>query len=300
MTAVLPEIPSALPSDLLERRPDIAAAERRAAAANASIGVARAAYFPALTLSASGGSVASSLRTLFDTPGRVWSLGATLAQTLFDGGLRQARTAQAEAAYDVTVAAYKQTVLNGFQQVEDDARDAAPARRRRPHCRTRPCGRRSSPSASHSRSTAAAPTSYLAVVTAQALSLANQRTAVQLRSRQMTTSVALIAAIGGGWSVGIAARLQRRAVARHHSPKALTMPGPASHAARRRILTLGGVAAARAGAAVCGSGAATRKKMLKPPRGRRRRCRVTTVRVQVQDVPIYPQRASAPSPRWPA
>jgi len=199
--ALLPEIPSALPSDLLERRPDVAAAERRAAAANAQIGVARAAYFPAITLTASGGSIASSVGLLFDTPSRVWALGAALAQTLFDGGLRQAHTAQAEAAYDASVAAYKQTVLNGFQQVEDalanlrileqetalqdDAVRAAQLAERLALAQYR-----------------GGTTSYLAVVTAQALSLSNARTAVQLRSRQMTTSVALIAAIGGGWSAG--------------------------------------------------------------------------------------------------
>jgi NodT family efflux transporter outer membrane factor (OMF) lipoprotein len=201
VTAVLPEIPSALPSDLLERRPDVAAAERRAAAANAQIGVARAAYFPAITLTASGGSVVSSVGLLFDTPGRVWALGATLAQTLFDGGLRRAHTAQAEAAYDASVAAYKQTVLNGFQQVEDalanlrileqetalqdDAVRAAQLAERLALAQYR-----------------GGTATYLAVVTAQTLSLSNARTAVQLRSRQMTTSVALIAAIGGGWSAG--------------------------------------------------------------------------------------------------
>ncbi|MFL6677148.1 MAG: efflux transporter outer membrane subunit, partial [Burkholderiaceae bacterium] len=114
-----PATPVGLPSALLEHRPDIAAAERRAAAANAGIGVARAAYFPQLTLSASGGVSAAALGNLFDAPARVWSLGAALAQTLFDGGLRSARTAQAVAAYDVAAAQYKQTVLVGFQQVED-------------------------------------------------------------------------------------------------------------------------------------------------------------------------------------
>ena len=115
-----PASPAGLPSELLEHRPDIAGAERRAAAANADIGVAKAAYFPQLTLNASGGFAAAALGSLFDTPGRVWSLGASLAQTLFDGGLRRARRAQAEAAYDITVAQYKQTVLGAFQQVEDE------------------------------------------------------------------------------------------------------------------------------------------------------------------------------------
>ncbi len=105
---------------MLERRPDIAGAERRVQAANANIGVAKAAYFPQIVLSASGGFSAASLSTLFNTPSRVWSLGAALAQTVFDGGLRKAHTDQAVATYDASVAQYKQTVLGGFQQVEDN------------------------------------------------------------------------------------------------------------------------------------------------------------------------------------
>src|SRR5450830_591286 len=120
MQASLPPIPAGLPSDLLERRPDISNAERNVAVANANIGVAKAAYFPALTLSASGGFNAGSLAQWFDTPSRVWSLGAALAETIFDGGLRRAHTAQAVAVYDAAVAQYKQTVLGGFQEVEDN------------------------------------------------------------------------------------------------------------------------------------------------------------------------------------
>jgi NodT family efflux transporter outer membrane factor (OMF) lipoprotein len=197
---VLPATPAGLPSELLEHRPDIAAAERRAAAANAQIGVARAAYFPALTLSASGGFAAASLGTLFDTPSRVWALGAALAETVFDGGLRSARDAQAVAAYDAAVAQYKQTVLAGFQQVEDNlavlrildqeaglqarAVDAALLAERLALTQYR-----------------AGTTSYLNVITAQALSLNNRRAAVTLRGRQIAASVGLIAATGGGWTV---------------------------------------------------------------------------------------------------
>src|SRR5207248_263378 len=104
-------IPVALPSELLERRPDIASAERRVESANAQIGVARAAYFPSLSLSAAGGFQSSALSQLLTTPARFWSLGATLAQTIFDAGLRRARTEQAIAVYDQTVAQYRQTVL---------------------------------------------------------------------------------------------------------------------------------------------------------------------------------------------
>ncbi len=195
----LPATPAGLPSELLEHRPDIAAAERRAAAANAQIGVARAAYFPALTLSASGGFASSTLGVLFDTPGRVWALGAALAETVFDGGLRRARDAQAVAAYDATVAQYKETVLTGFQQVEDNlatlrvldqesvlqaqAVEAAQLAERLALTQYR-----------------AGTTSYLNVITAQALSLNNRRAAVTLRGRQVAASIGLIAATGGGWS----------------------------------------------------------------------------------------------------
>ncbi|WHZ10429.1 MAG: Outer membrane factor (OMF) lipoprotein associated wth MdtABC efflux system [Burkholderiaceae bacterium] len=197
--ARLPVIPVGVPSDLLERRPDIAAAERLAAQANANIGVAKAAYFPSLTLAASAGYSSASFPALFDTPSRVWSLGAVLAETLFDGGLRSARNAQAVAAYDAAVAQYKQTVLNSFQQVEDNLAllrvlqqevalqdQAVQAARRAEQMAL----------AQYRGGTA----TYLAVVTAQQLSLTNQRTAVQLRGRQLLASVALITATGGGWS----------------------------------------------------------------------------------------------------
>ncbi|KAG1452032.1 hypothetical protein G6F57_016020 [Rhizopus arrhizus] len=116
----VPPVPTGLPSGLLERRPDIAAAERDVASANAGIGVARAAYFPSLVLSASGGFGAASVAQWFNAPGRVWSLGALLAETVFDGGLRKARDAQAVAVFDASAAQYKQTVLGAFQEVEDN------------------------------------------------------------------------------------------------------------------------------------------------------------------------------------
>jgi NodT family efflux transporter outer membrane factor (OMF) lipoprotein len=196
--APLPEIPAGLPSELLEHRPDIAAAERRAAAANADIGVARAAYFPSLTLSASGGGAAAQISQLFDTPARVWSLGAALAGTLFDGGLRSARTAQAVAAYDAAVALYKQTVLSDFQQVEDQLATL------RELARESGYQDQAVQAAQTSERLAilqyrAGTNSYLNVVTAQQLSLAARRAAVQLRGRQLAASVGLIAATGGGW-----------------------------------------------------------------------------------------------------
>jgi len=195
----LPQVPAGLPSDLLEHRPDIAAAERRAAAANASIGVAKAAYFPQLTLSASGGFDAAALGSLFDTPARVWALGAALAGTLFDGGLRGAHVAQAQAAYDVTVAQYKQTVLGAFQQVEDQL---ASLRLLAREADLQAQAVRSSQQAEQLALAQyrAGTGSYLSVVTAQTLSLTSQRTAVQLRGRLLAASVALVAATGGGWS----------------------------------------------------------------------------------------------------
>lgn len=195
----LPPVPTGLPSDLLERRPDIAAAERNVASANAGIGVARAAYFPSLVLSASGGFGAASFAQWFNAPGRVWSLGALLAETLFDGGLRKARDAQAVAVFDASAAQYKQTVLAAFQEVEDnlstlrvlddEARaqdDAVTASRLSEQLAL----------AQYRVGT----TTFLTVAVAQALTLSNERAAVQLRGRQWVASVALVKAVGGGWS----------------------------------------------------------------------------------------------------
>lgn len=194
----LPAVPFGLPSELLERRPDIAAAERRVAAANAQIGVARAAYYPSLLLSASGGFGATAVASLFDAPSRVWSLGSSLAQSVFDGGLRRARDAQAVAVYDQTVAQYRQTVLNGFQQVEDNLAalrllDEESAVQDRAVQAAQLAERLA---LSQYRAGTA---TYLSVVTAQQLSLGNQRTAVQLRGRQLAASVGLVTSTGGGW-----------------------------------------------------------------------------------------------------
>jgi len=195
----MPDTPAGLPSELLEHRPDIAGAERRAAAANANIGVAKAAYFPQLTLSASGGFGGVALDNLFDTPGRVWSLGAALAQTIFDGGLRTARVAQAQAGYDITVAQYKETVLGGFQQVEDQL---ALLRLLAQETAFQDLAVRSSLQAEQSAFAQyrAGTLSYLNVVTTQTTLLNNQRTAVQLRGRLMAASISLVSATGGGWS----------------------------------------------------------------------------------------------------
>jgi len=194
-----PVVPTELPSELLERRPDVAAAERRVAAANAQIGVAKAAYFPSLTLSGSGGFASSRLANLLSLPNRFWSLGAELAATIFDAGRRGAVAAQAEASYDATVAAYRETVLTAFQGVEDNlaalrilseestqqASAAAAAERSLNLARTRYSG---------------GITSYLEVLTAENAALANQRATVDVRIRQMIGRVNLVKALGGGWS----------------------------------------------------------------------------------------------------
>jgi NodT family efflux transporter outer membrane factor (OMF) lipoprotein len=203
---VYPPIPPGLPSELLERRPDIAAAERRAAAANAQVGVAEAAFFPSLTLSATGGFQNSLLSQLFSAPSRYWSLGPALAQTLFDAGLRRAQSAQAMATYDENVANYRQTVLAGFQEVEDNL---AALRILEDEAAVQDDAVRSARESltitlnQYRAGTA----NYLAVVVAQATALANERAALAILGRRLTASVTLIKALGGGWDAAqLAAR----------------------------------------------------------------------------------------------
>lgn len=199
LRASLPAIPVGVPSQLLERRPDVAAAERRAAAANANIGVAQAAFFPTLVLSASGGGAGATLASLFDTPGRVWSLGAALAQSLFDGGQRSARKQQAEAAFDAAAAGYKQVVLSGLQQVEDNL---AILRVLDEEGTLQEDAVRSAQVAEQSalRQYRAGTGTYLNVITAQNLALTNERAAAQVVGRQLTAAVTLITGLGGGWT----------------------------------------------------------------------------------------------------
>ena len=194
-----PDIPVGMPSQLLERRPDIAAAERRVAEANAEIGVTKAAFYPSLTLGGTAGLESTSIASWFTWPARFFSLGPTLTQTLFDKGRRRAATDVAFAQYDATVAGYRQTVLTSFQEVEDnlaalrilsrelDEQDAAVSAAQR------------ALSLSNDRYKAGID-SYLNVITAQATLLNNQRTAVNLEMQQMTASVELIKALGGGWN----------------------------------------------------------------------------------------------------
>ncbi|KKB05811.1 efflux transporter outer membrane subunit [Pantoea anthophila] len=198
LTATLPAIPAVLPGELLQRRPDIAYAERNMAAANAAVGVAVAGYYPDLTLSASGGVSASVLHSLFSLPNRVWSLGPELSGTLFDAGATSARVDQARAAWDASVATYRQTVLAAMQEVEDKLVELNTLQ---------------GEVAAQQRATDAAQTSarvtrlqyeagminYLDVATTENSSLSAQQSLLTLQSTQWVSSVALIAALGGGW-----------------------------------------------------------------------------------------------------
>jgi NodT family efflux transporter outer membrane factor (OMF) lipoprotein len=203
-TAEFPVIPVELPSELLERRPDIAAAERRVAAANAQIGVAESAFFPSLTLSATGGFQSSVLSQLFSLPSRYWSLGPALAQIIFDAGLRRAQTAQAIAAYDETAANYRQTVLAGFQEVEDNLAALRILEQEAAVQDEAVKAARESLTIVLNQYRAGT-ANYLAVVVIQAAALNNERTAIGILGRRLTASVALIKALGGGWKEAPAA-----------------------------------------------------------------------------------------------
>jgi NodT family efflux transporter outer membrane factor (OMF) lipoprotein len=199
LNAAVPATPIGVPSALLERRPDIAAAERRVIAANAQIGVARAAYFPSLSLSGTLGYQNSSIDNLISAANRVWSVGPALALTLFDAGAHRAATRQAIATYDANVAAYRQTTLAAFQDVEDNlvalrvlgdeqtVQDAATQ-----------AARESEAIALNQYK--AGTVSYLDVVIAQSTALANARSSITIRGRQLLASVALFKALGGGWT----------------------------------------------------------------------------------------------------
>ncbi|MGO0792284.1 efflux transporter outer membrane subunit [Herbaspirillum seropedicae] len=198
LAAVAPPVPQGVPSMLLERRPDVAAAERRVASANAKIGVAKAAYFPSLTLSASGGYQSSTFADWFTLPGRVWSLGPQLAQTIFDGGARAAATDQAIATYDGTVATYKQTVLTAFQEVEDNL---AALRILEQEAAVQGEALQAARQAVTlvNNQYKAGTVSYLNVITAQATALSAELSSLNILNRRMAASVLLAKALGGGW-----------------------------------------------------------------------------------------------------
>lgn len=199
LSTVPPAIPVGLPSELLERRPDIAAAERLMAAANAQIGVAMAAYYPTVTLSASGGFEASSLAKWLTWPSRFWSVGAAISETVFDGGLRRAQTDQARAVYEGNVASYRQTVLTGFQEVEDNL---ASLRILDEEAQVQDeAVKAAEQSVTFTVNQYRAGTvSYLNVIVAQTIALSNQRTAIDILGRRMSACVLLVKALGGGWN----------------------------------------------------------------------------------------------------
>ena len=200
LTATPPPIPVGVPSELLERRPDIAAAERRVAAANAQIGVAEAAYFPTLTLSASSGFETSSLAQWLTAPSHFWSVGPSISQTVFDGGLRRAQTDYARAGYDASVATYRQTVLAAFQGVEDNLA-ALRILEQEAQVQDEAVQKAQQSVTLTTNQYKAGIVSYLNVITAQTTALSSETTAVQVRGRRMTAAVLLIQALGGGWRV---------------------------------------------------------------------------------------------------
>ena len=199
LTVAIPSLPPGLPSELLERRPDIAAAERQMAAANAQIGVAQAAYFPSLTLSGVFGFRANSPPNWLTSPSRLWSVGPALAETLFDGGSRRAVKKQAEAAYDANVATYRQTVLNAFKEVEDNL---SALRILEAEAKTQDEAVQSSKLSTHLtlNQYTAGTVNYLSVVIVQATQLNNEATAVKLLGQRLVAAVTLVQALGGGWN----------------------------------------------------------------------------------------------------
>ena len=202
----LPSVPIALPAKLLERRPDIAAAERRMASSNEQIGIAKAAYYPTLDLAAVAGLEGSSLLNWFNWPSRLWAVGPSMSETLFDGRRRRATTESARAGYDASIANYRQTVLTSFQQVEDNLVVLREL---------------STESVQQHEATASAEDSlrlfqnryaggvdtYLQVVTSQTTALANERNDIDLMRRRLEANVLLIKAIGGGWNISALPKL---------------------------------------------------------------------------------------------
>ena len=199
LPATVPTVPLGLPSQILERRPDIAAAERRVAAANALIGVAQAAYFPTLTLSASGNYESSDLARIFSSPNPLWSVGPALAGSIFDAGLRRAQTAQAKATYEQDVAAYRQTVLTAFQQVEDNLA-ALRILEQEAQVQNDAVKDALQTLTFETNQYKAGTVSALDVITTQATALNDQRTAVTILGSRMNACVLLIQYLGGGWT----------------------------------------------------------------------------------------------------
>ena len=198
LNATPPEIPLGLPSELLERRPDIAASERRVASANAQIGVAIAAYYPQVSLAAAGGFESAAIGTLIQGPSALWSVGGSAIETVIDGGRRRAVTQQARDNHAATVASYRENVLEAFQQVEDNLAALRLLEKELATQQVAVASARRSVDLSTTRYKRGI-TTYLEVLTAQSTALSNERTAADLMTRRMTASVQLIKALGGGW-----------------------------------------------------------------------------------------------------
>jgi NodT family efflux transporter outer membrane factor (OMF) lipoprotein len=198
LTAPPPHIPVSVPSELLERRPDIAAAERRVAAANAQIGVAKSAYYPLISLGGSGGFESSEITTLLNGPSGLWSVGLSAVGTIFDVGRRRSLTDQARAAYEAQVAGYRENVLTGFQQVEDHLVAVRILENEAKVQDEAVVAAQNSLNLSVSRYKGGV-TSYLEVITAQSAALTDEVTAVNILGRRMANTVLLIQALGGGW-----------------------------------------------------------------------------------------------------
>jgi NodT family efflux transporter outer membrane factor (OMF) lipoprotein len=198
LAMTVPVMPPGVPSVLLERRPDIASAERQMASANAQIGIAQAAYYPDLTLSAAFGYASTALGDLFNASNQLWSFGGAVAQTVFDGGLRGAQVASARAVYDQSVANYRQTVLTAFQQVEDEL---ASLRILEQQQAAQADAVRSAEEAVRLalNEYQAGIVAYTTVITAQTTALANEQTALTILQNRLVASVTLIQALGGGW-----------------------------------------------------------------------------------------------------
>jgi len=198
LTTPPPHVPISVPSELLERRPDIAASERLVASANAQIGVAKSAYYPLISLSGSGGFESSSITTLLNGPSGMWSVGLSAVGTIFDVGRRRAFTDQARAAYDSQVATYRQNVLTAFQQVEDNLAAVRILENEAKVQNEAVAAARRSLDLSITRYKGGV-TSYLEVITAQNAALTSEVTAVNILGRRMANTVLLIQALGGGW-----------------------------------------------------------------------------------------------------
>jgi NodT family efflux transporter outer membrane factor (OMF) lipoprotein len=201
MRSDVPTVPAGVPSTLLERRPDVAEAERKVAAANAEIGVAMTAFFPNLTLTGSDNFVGSSISHLITTPNRIWSFGPQLAMSVFDGGLRRAEVAQARAAYEVSVDNYRQTVLSAFQQVEDQI---ATLRILQDQASVEDEAVKAAKEAEKLTldQYKAGTVPYSSVIAAQTTTFSSEQTALTVLLNRLQASINLISALGGGWNTG--------------------------------------------------------------------------------------------------